>query len=81
MSVDKRKAWREQEKQIVERWNSAASRYREVMEEISRQQPFSGTAGPSDELMRKAQAVRAEIETLRRQVARLKVEFSSGKRY
>jgi polyhydroxyalkanoate synthesis regulator phasin len=81
MSVDKRKAWRVEEQKIVERWNSAAERYREVMEEISRQQPFTGPNGPSEELERKAQAVRAEIEALRRQVARLKVEFSSGKRY
>jgi|GraSoiStandDraft_41_1057321.scaffolds.fasta_scaffold481206_3 polyhydroxyalkanoate synthesis regulator phasin len=81
MSVDKRKRWREQEQQIVARWNSAAERYRQVMEEISQQQPFSGATGPSDDLMRKAQAVREEIETLRRQVARLKAEFSTGKRY
>ena len=31
--------------------------------------------------MSKAEAVRAEIEALRKKVARLKAEFNSGKRY
>jgi hypothetical protein len=28
--MDKRKAWREQEQQLVERWNAAASRFRDA---------------------------------------------------
>ncbi|MGH8705810.1 MAG: hypothetical protein ACREUO_10385 [Burkholderiales bacterium] len=79
--MDKRKVWREQEQQLVARWNDAAERHRQVLEEISRQQPSADSSGPSEELKLKAQAVRAEIEALRRQVARLKVEFTSGKRY
>jgi hypothetical protein len=69
--VDKRKAWREQEQQLIESWNSAARRYREIM----------ALGGPDGELTSKAAAVRAEIETLRKKVARLKAEFNSGKRY
>lgn len=79
--MDKRKAWREQEQRLVERWNAAAARQREVDTEIARQQPAPGETGPSAELLLKAEAARAEIETLRRQIARLKVEFNSGKRY
>ena len=69
--VDKRKAWREQEQQLIEMWNSAARRYRDIV-----------SLGGSDvESISKAAAVRAEIEALRKKVARLKSEFNSGKRY
>jgi chromosome segregation ATPase len=73
--MDKRKRWREQEERLVARWNAAALRYREVQAEISSQ----GTE--TDELKLKAQTARDEIEAVRREVARLKVEFNSGKRY
>ena len=79
--MDKRKAWREQEQQLIEKWNSAAQRYRDIMAQIAREQPFTGTGGPSEDIMSKAQAVRAEIDALRKKVARLKSEFNSGKRY
>lgn len=69
--MDKRKAWREQEQQLIEMWNSAARRYRDIV-----------SLGGSDvESISKAAAVRAEIEALRKKVARLKSEFNSGKRY
>ena len=74
--VDKRRTWREQEQALVARWNDAAERQRQVHAELSRQPD-----GARDELKQKEQAVRAEIESLRREVARLKVEFNSGKRY
>ena len=64
--MDKRKAWREQEQRLVERWNAATERYR---------------IAHAENLLPEAQAARAELEALRRQVARLKVEFTSGKRY
>ncbi|HEV2432217.1 MAG TPA: hypothetical protein VGT43_11970 [Burkholderiales bacterium] len=79
--MDKRKHWREQEQQLIEKWNSAAQRYRDIMAQIAREDPFAGTAGPSEDIMSKAQAVRAEIDALRKKVARLKSEFNSGKRY
>ena len=81
MFVDKRKAWREQEQQLVENWNAAAQRYRDIMAQIAREEPFTAAEGPSEDIMTKAAAVRAEIETLRKKVARLKAEFNSGKRY
>jgi len=77
--VDKRKVWREQEQQLVERWNAATARHQDVHAEILRNQSASGSL--SAELQLKAEAARAEIEALRRQIARLKVEFNSGKRY
>lgn len=64
--MDKRKAWREQEQKLVERWNAATERYR---------------VAHSENLVPEADAARAELEALRRQVARLKSEFNSGKRY
>ncbi len=79
--MDKRKAWREQEQQLVERWNAATARHRDAHAEIARLQPSTDNVGPSKELLLKAEAARAELEALRRQVARLKVEFNSGKRY
>ena len=79
--MDKRKAWREQEQRLVERWNAATARQRDADAEISRQQPAPGQSGPGAELLLRAEAARAELEALRRQIARLKVEFNSGKRY
>jgi hypothetical protein len=75
--MDKRKAWREQEQLLVARWNAAASRYQEVQAEIT----LAGGESTSEELVTKANSARAEMEAVRRQVARLKVEFTSGKRY
>jgi len=77
--MDKRKAWREQEQRVVESWNTAVTRYRDLQAEVARQQLAPG--GLSEELRLKAEAARADVEAARRQVARLKVEFSSGKRY
>lgn len=74
-ATDKRKTWREQEQQLVERWNAAAERYRSAQARLSLE------AAPSDALKQEAAAALNEIEALRRQVARLKVEFVSGKRY
>ena len=78
--MDKRKAWREQEQKLVERWNAAAARQRDAHAEMTRQQPADG-GRPNAELLLKVEAANAELEALRREVARLKVEFTSGKRY
>jgi hypothetical protein len=73
--MDKRKRWREEEQRLVERWNAAALRYREVQAEAS-------IPGADPEALRlKVQTAQAEVEAVRREVARLKVEFNSGKRY
>ncbi len=80
-SIDKRKAWREQEERLVARWNAAEARYRNAQAEMARQQPSAGDEGSSEALRLEVQASLAEIEAVRRQVARLKVEFTSGKRY
>jgi hypothetical protein len=74
--MDKRKAWRDQEQQLVERWNAANERFRVAHAQIARLQPAADEA-----VMREAEAARAELELLRRQVARLKGEFNTGKRY
>jgi hypothetical protein len=73
--MDKRKRWREEEERLVARWNAAALRYREVQAEISSQ------GAETEALKLKAQTAREEVEAVRREVARLKVEFNSGKRY
>lgn len=78
--MDKRKAWREQEQRLVERWNAAVTRDRDLQAELERERLAPG-GGASEELRLRAEAARAEVEAVRRQVARLKVEFSSGRRY
>lgn len=77
--MDKRRAWREQEQLLVQRWNTAATRYQELQARIARGAADGDTA--SEDLMREAEQARADIDAVRRQVARLKVEFVSGKRY
>jgi hypothetical protein len=74
---DKRRTWREQEQRLVERWNAAAERYRVVQAEVSQ---LNGGTLPEDLKLRERTA-RAEVDAVRREVARLKVEFNSGKRY
>ena len=64
--MDKRKTWRDQEQNLVQRWNAASERFR---------------AAHAGNVPSEVEAARAELETLRRQVARLKSEFSTGKRY
>ena len=79
--MNKRKAWREQEQRLVERWNAAAARQRDAHAEMARQHAGDGSGAPSTELLLRVEAANAEVESLRREVARLKVEFTSGKRY
>ena len=75
--MDKRKTWRDQEQKLIERWNAAAAHYQSVQAEIA----LAGGDSTSEELVHKADRARAEMEAVRRQVARLKVEFNLGKRY
>ena len=79
--MDKRRAWREQEQQLVERWKAASERYREAEAALSSQSSADGEGAPHEESVLKVKAARAELEAMRKQVARIKVEFSAGKRY
>ena len=79
--MDKRKTWREQEQRLVEGWNAATERLREAQAEVERQSLTQGDGALTEECVRTAEAARAELEAMRRQVARMKVEFSTGKRY
>lgn len=78
--MDKRKQWREQEQLVVERWNAAEARYREAHVQFQRQEA-AGAKAESEALKLEIERARADREAVRRQVARLKVEFTSGKRY
>ena len=64
--MDKKKTWRDQVQQLVERWTAANERYR---------------LAHAGNVAAEVQAAQAELELLRRQVARLKSEFNTGKRY
>ncbi|MCJ7839179.1 MAG: hypothetical protein MUP61_08225 [Burkholderiales bacterium] len=79
--MDKRREWREQEQKLVERWNAATERYREAQAEVTRQRLPLGEGAPTQECVRIEEAARVELEAMRRQVARIKVDFSTGKRY
>ena len=72
--MDKRKTWREQEDRLVARWTAANERHRNALAGLS------GPA-PSVEVKSEAAAALAEVESLRREIARLKVEFNQGRRY
>ena len=75
--MDQRRKWRAQEEQLVARWNAAVAREKAVLAEIA----DAGTGTAREALLLKADSARAELDAVRRQVARLKVEFNSGKRY
>jgi hypothetical protein len=75
--MDKRKLWRTQEQELVARWNSAVARHKDVLAEIA----LAGGDATSEALVLKAHSARADMDALRREVARLKVAFNSGKRY
>jgi len=79
--MDKRRSWREQEQRLVERWNAATERCREADAEVTRQRLPQGDGVPTDECVRGAESAREALELMRKQVARMKVEFSTGKRY
>ena len=64
--MDKKKKWRDQEQALMERWTAANERFR---------------LAHAGNVVAEVQAAQAELELLRRQVARLKSEFNTGKRY
>lgn len=79
--MQKHSLWRQQEQQLLERWAAATERHRVAHEALTASRPAQGDGAPDGELALKAQAARAEIESLRRDVARLKRKFLSGDRY
>ena len=64
--MDLKKKWRDQEQALMERWNAANERFR---------------LAHAGNVAAEVKAAQDELELLRRQVARLKSEFSTGKRY
>jgi hypothetical protein len=79
--MGKHAVWRQQEQELLERWAAATERHRAAHEALAASRLARGDAAPDDELALKAQAARAEIESLRREVAHLKRKFLSGDRY
>jgi len=79
--MDKRRAWREQEQQLVDRWKAASERYRDAEAALSSQSSANAEGAPDEESVLKVKAARAELESMRKQVARIKAEYSAGKRY
>ena len=71
--------WRQQEQALIERWREATERHRAAHAELAAR--AQGADAPDDALLEKAKAANAELEALRRQVARLKRDFLTGKRY
>ena len=66
-----------QEQDLVARWNAAFARHQDAMAEAA----FAGGESTSEALVLKADSARAEMDALKRRVARLKFEANSGKRY
>jgi hypothetical protein len=71
--------WRQQEQLLIERWREATERHRAAHAELAAR--AQGAGAPDEALLEKAKAANAELEALRRQVARLKRDFLTGKRY
>ncbi|MDA0225588.1 MAG: hypothetical protein O2975_05685 [Proteobacteria bacterium] len=79
--MDKRRTWRAQEELVVARWNTATERHRVAQLNIANHATTPNEESDEKALKAEAEAARAELDAVRRQVARLKVEFNSGKRY
>ncbi|HKQ28138.1 MAG TPA: hypothetical protein VJT77_06020 [Burkholderiales bacterium] len=77
--MDKRKTWRNEEQQLIERWNAAAARQQALQAQLMRHADAGESA--SEALLQEAVRARADMELVRREVARMKVQFYSGKRY
>jgi molecular chaperone GrpE (heat shock protein) len=74
--MDKKKVWREQEQRLVERWNAASDRCRGAEAEIAKQD-----GPPPEAILNEVATAKAELESMRKQLARIKAEFREGKRY
>lgn len=79
--MDKQKHWREQEQELINRWNAATDRYREAQAAVTLQIAPQSDGGPTKDSVQAVEAARAELEAVRKRVARFKAEFSAGKRY
>ena len=79
--MDKQKHWREQEQELVNRWNAATDSYREAQAAATLQTASQGDGGQTKDSMQAVEAARVELEAVRKRVARFKAEFSAGKRY
>ena len=79
--MDKQKHWREQEQELINRWNAATDRYREAQAAVALQDAPQSGGGPSKDSVQAVEAARMELEAVRKRVARFKAEFSAGKRY
>ncbi len=77
--MDKQKYWREQEHILVERWTAAEDRYRAAQAAMTQQ--TASQDKPTTDSLQAVETARIELEAVRKQVARLKAEFSAGKRY
>jgi len=78
---DKQKHWREQEQELVNRWNAATDRYRQAQAAAMLQAAPQGDGAPAKDSAQEIEAARVELESVRKRVARFKAEFSAGKRY
>jgi hypothetical protein len=79
--MDKQKYWREQEQELINRWNAATDRYREAQAAVTLQVAPQSVGGPTKDSVQAVEAARVELEAVRKRVARFKAEFSAGKRY
>ena len=80
--MDKQKYWREQEQELINRWNAATDRYREAQAAATlKATPQGDGVGPTKDSVQAVEAARVELEAVRKRVARFKAEFSAGKRY
>ena len=63
------------------RARAGSERYRDAEAALSSRSSANPEGAPDEESVLRVKAARAELEAMRKQVARIKAEFSAGKRY
>lgn len=74
------KAWREEERRLLERWHRAVAEFHEAQLALAGFEPLLEPESMMEALVLRAGAAAAELNAVRRDVNRIRSELASGKR-
>jgi len=74
------KAWREEERRLLERWHRAVAEFHEAQLALAGIEPLVEAENLMEALVLRAGAATAELNAVRREVNRIRSELASGKR-
>jgi len=74
------KAWREEERRLLERWHRAVAKFHEAQLALAGIEPLVEPENLMEALVLRAGAATAELNAVRREVNRIRSELASGKR-